>query len=515
MASPYPFNPLDWNTVIPGFTALLDAPVAAGEFATWLEQWNQLDIAVWDAYTALKRPAYFDTRDQAAAQAYSRYVQELFSTYLGLTNQLITRALMLQPKAPAPVYEQLWRRWRNQQTLFHPDNLPIQAEISGLESHYREIMNRVDAENPTGYWLDRRGELNALMLRLLELRRTLAHNSGLPTFLDYRWRELNRLDYTITDCQAFHQAIGRAVVPMVMRLGGAPSARPSMPEIGELTRLKAGVERILHQVDPEFGAVFHAMCDEYLDLGSRPGKANAVEEWFFPGAALPYLHVVTTNVGSILHESGHGMHDSLSFQAHRSMWNLNGPEEFQEFVATSMDLLSWPYYVQDQGGLFTPEETIQARQHVLGYYLDALVDCTLQDAFEHWVYGEAPDDVTPADLDTKWLELNRRFKPWAAIDGNSEEAKTGWQRWQWSLFRMPLYMITYPMAIVGACQFGRVVETDRPGAIRNYKMALAHGNTQTLPDLFRTVGLRFPFTQESVEEALQFVMAQSQLLAQR
>jgi oligoendopeptidase F len=512
MASAYPFEPLDWKTLTPLYTALIEAPVAPGQFMTWLEQWNQLDIAVWDAYTALKRPAYYDTRDQAAEQAYSRYVQELYSTYLGLTNQLITRALMLQPEAPAPVYEQLWRRWRNQQMLFHSDNLPIQAEISGLESHYREIMNRVDVENPTGYWLDRRGELNELLLRLLGLRRTLARTSGLPTFLAYRWRELNRLDYTIADCQAFHRAIETIVVPAVMGLPFAQAARPPMPEISDLTRLKAGVESILHQVDPTFGAVFRAMRDDYLDVGSRPGKANAVEEWFFPGVGLPYLHVVTTNVGSMLHESGHALHDYLSFQAHRSMWNLNGPEEFQEFVATSLDLLSWPYYAQEQGGLFTAEETIQARQHVLHYYLDALVDCTLQDAFEHWVYGEAPADVTASELDAKWLEVNRRFKPWVEEAANPAEAKTGWQRWQWSLFRMPLYMITYPMAIVGACQFGRVVERDRKRAIHNYKTALAHGNTQTLPELFRTVGLAFPFTPEVVEEAVQFVVAQSQAL---
>ena len=70
---------------------------------------------------------------------------------------------------------------------------------------------------------------------------------------------------------------------------------------------------------------------------------------------------------------------------------------------------------------------------------------------------------------------------------------------------MPLYMITYPMAIVGACQFGRLVERDRPNAIRDYKAALTLGNSRSLAELFRAVGITFPFTEQAVAEAVQFI----------
>ncbi len=507
MKSTYLFDPYDWSTITPLFQALIAVPIAGGGFMAWLEQWNQLDIAVWDAYTVLKRAAYYDTTDQVAEQTYATYVQELFSTYLGHTNGLISRALTLQPEPPTPTYAQLWQRWHNQRDLFHPASLPLQAEISQLETRYRNIMRHFEPENPVGYWLARRDELNDLMLRLLHTRRALAQTGGLPTFLAYHWRQLNRLGYTIADCQAFHQAVETVVVPIVaqLRAGGA-TLNESSAEITDLTLLVDGIEHILQRIDPTFGAVFHTLRDGYLDLGSRPGKAGAVEEWFFPSAGLPYLHVSTYNAGSVLHESGHGMHDFLSFQAHCSMWNLNGPEEFQEFAATSMDLLSWPYYAQSQGGPYTDDESCAAQQSVFHYYLSALANCTLEDAFEHWVYGDAPADVTPADLDAKWLELKRRFTPWDECDPNSAEAQTGWQRWKWSLYRMPLYMITYPMAIVGACQFGRWVAQDRPSAIRAYKTALTLGNTKPLPALFRTAGVTFPFTPQAVEEAMQFVI---------
>jgi oligoendopeptidase F len=223
---------------------------------------------------------------------------------------------------------------------------------------------------------------------------------------------------------------------------------------------------------------------------------------------MPYIHVASANAGSVFHESGHSIHDYLSFQAQGSLWNLNGPEEFQEFAATSMDMLCWPYYAQTEGGLYIAAESAVARQSVLQMYHGFSVVCVMQDAFEHWVYGEAPKDVTPADLDAKWLELKGRFEPWD--DGYaSEEAMTGWQRNTWSLFRMPLYMITYPMAIIGACHLGRLAETDRANVIKNYKMALTLGNTQSLPQLFRAVGLVFPFTDQVVEQAVQSILDQS------
>lgn len=507
MKSTYAFDPTEWATITPLFHALATVPIPPAGFMDWLDQWNQLDIAVWDAYTALKRPAYYDTTDHEAERVYQRYVQELYSTYLGLTNQLIRRALATQPAAPTPAYQQLWRRWQNQADLFHPDSLPIQAEISQLESSYREQMRQIEQlpGNAVTHWLEQRDAMNDLMLRLLELRRSLARISGQPTFLAYRWRELNRLGYSIEDCQSFHQMIEKTVVPLLVQMRANNKSRPAMPPIADQDRFKAGIARILNRVDPSFGAMFRAMDPDYLDFGSRPGKAVTSEQWFFPGAGMPYLHVASTNLAAVLHESGHAIHAYLSFQSQGSLWNFSGPEEFEEFAAVGMEMLCWPYYAQTQGGLYSAAESVVAHASVLHLELEGLASCVMQDAFEHWVYGAAPAAVTAAELDAKWLELKARFMPWELATMSAEEAMTGWQRWNWSLFRMPFYMITYPFATVGAYQLGRLAEGDRAGVIQNYKAALLLGNTCPLPELFRVAGLTFPFTQQSVDEAVQFI----------
>ena len=508
----YAFNPYDWTTITPLFDALSDRPLSADGFMDWLAQWNDLDIDVWDAYTQLKRPAYVDTSDHEAEAAYQAYVQELYSTYIGYTNRLIAKTLAFQPEAPTPAHQQLWRRWRNQTTLLAPTNSPIQAEISHLENRYRTIMWQYDGtpDDPLTYWMNRRGELNELMIGLLKLRRTLAQNSGLPTYLAYRWRELNRLDYSIADCQSFHRAVEKMIPAIAEFRSRSTVWNLPFPEVDDVDKLTEGVERILRQVDPEFGDIFQAMRDGYLDLGRRPNKAVSNESWFFSGVGIPYIHVASGNAGAVLHESGHGIHDYLSFQAHGSLWNFNGPEVFQEFAATFMEMLCWPYYEHSRGGLYTAAESARARQSLPQLFLGfCSVKCVIEDVFEHWVYGEAPEDVTSADLDAKWLELKQRFEPWDDDYSNEDEKMTGWQRNTFSLFRWPLYMITYSMAMVGACQLGRLGETDRISAIRNFKTALTLGNTQSLPELFHVVGLTFPFTDQAVEEAIQFVFDQS------
>ncbi len=94
------------------------------------------------------------------------------------------------------------------------------------------------------------------------------------------------------------------------------------------------------------------------------------------------------------------------------------------------------------------------------------------------------------------------------FDAREEEAMTGWQRVNWSLFRIPRYTITYPIAIVGVCQLGLQVQRDRVRAVDHCKAALSLGNTETLSELFRIAGITFPFTRQAVEAAVQFAREQ-------
>jgi hypothetical protein len=146
---------------------------------------------------------------------------------------------------------------------------------------------------------------------------------------------LNRLDYSIDVCQSFHRVVEQVVVPLVSQLHAANILRTAPPAITDPAILNNGAEQILTNIDTTFGKLFHTMRPDYLDLGSRVGKADANESWFFPRAGMPYVHMASPNPATLLHESGHALHFYVSFQAQQSLWNFGGPEEFQEFVASS------------------------------------------------------------------------------------------------------------------------------------------------------------------------------------
>ena len=455
----------------------------------------------------IKLRSYTNTNDPTDEQAYSNFSREYFSTYQGLNLKLATRALTLYPDPPVPLYSQIWRRWKNQIELFTPDNFAIQAKISDLENGYRQLTRQIEQlpGNPISNWMEHRGEIDHMMMELLKLRRQLASASGLPTYLDYRWRELNRFDYSIGDYQTFHRQVELLIVPVVKKLRADKTQWPYPPEISNTTLLMDGIERILNQVDKAFSDLFHEMRSGYIDLGSRPGKAYTNEQWFFPQTGMPYLHIASNDPGALFHECGHAAHEYLSFKKLHSLWTFSGPEEFQEFVAMSMDMLCWPYEIE-YSGFYTADDWKAIQHSTLHLYLDLLTNCVMEDAFQHWIYGKAPEDITPADLDQKWLELKQRYFPWEIAHLSEEEAKTGWQRGNWSLFRIPLYAIAYAIAVVGACQLGKLAEINRETVIINYKAALMLGFTQTLPDLFHVAGVKFPFTPQMVEETLQFIL---------
>src|SRR6185436_11162845 len=128
----------------------------------------------------------------------------------------------------------------------------------------------------------------------------------------------------------------------------------------------------------------------------------------------------------------------------------------------------------------------------------------LNDAFQNWIYGEAPEDIRPDDLDAKWLELSTRF--WPDIDGTGLEAERGpgWQRALF-LFDRPFYIIGYGLAHFGALDIWRKSQADWASAWQAYKSALTLGNSRPLAELYAAAGSRLPFNREIVREVASFI----------
>src|ERR1022692_3134300 len=54
--------------------------------------------------------------------------------------------------------------------------------------------------------------------QLIALRQQIAKNTGFANYRDYAFRAKGRFDYTPTDCEKFHDATEKEIVPIIREL---------------------------------------------------------------------------------------------------------------------------------------------------------------------------------------------------------------------------------------------------------------------------------------------------------
>jgi oligoendopeptidase F len=547
-------NPHDWSTVAPHFAALANEELTAEWVGDWLIRWSELEKILGEAGARAGRAKSEDTTNKEAEAVYLHLVQDIYPQWSIAAQALKTKLLAVPGYEPLPEHRQFLRRLRNDADLFRPENVPIQAQLQTLANEYDKLTGpmtvQLDGEEVTlpqaegklldtdrsaretawrtvqSRWLESRLELDTLYLQMLPLRRQLARNAGLSDYRAYMWRAMKRFDYTPDDSLAFHRAIEAEVVPLAKRLLesrrqklGLQTLRPwdltvdaenraPLRPFADVEELEAGTARIFANVDPHLGEYFETFRKDYLDLGSRKGKAPGGYCSFFPKTGLPYIFMnavgTESDVRTMLHEGGHAFHGLASSASQSLLWNRGAPMEFNEVASMAMELLALPYLEKDKGGFYTPADAERARQEQLERIVMFLPYMAVVDGFQHWVYAEAPENVTAADMDTHWGELWTRFMGGVDWSGLDAERVSGWHR-KLHIFTAPFYYVEYGLAQLGALQVWRNALKDQANAVRQYRSALALGNTRSLPDLYAAAGARLAFDKETVGELARLV----------
>ena len=174
----------------------------------------------------------------------------------------------------------------------------------------------------------------------------------------------------------------------------------------------------------------------------------------------------------------------------------------------SMELLSAPYLGQRYGGFYDEAGVRRALVQELEGIVLFLPYMAVVDAFQHWVYSEAAEDITAGDLDATWSQLWDRFMPGVDYGGLQPEKETGWHR-KGHIFESPFYYIEYGLAQLGALQVWRnSLQHGNAKAVADYRSALALGYTRSLPELFQAAGARFAFDRQTVGELMALIQEQ-------
>ncbi len=88
--------------------------------------------------------------------------------------------------------------------------------------------------------------------------------------------------------------------------------------------------------------------------------------------------------------------------------------------------------------------------------------------------------------------------------GLEKYVENGWQK-QLHLYEVPFYYIEYGIAQLGAIGLWKQYKSDPEKALDNYVNALSLGGTKTLPELYKTAGLKFDFSPENIKSLMEFV----------
>jgi oligoendopeptidase F len=551
-----PINPHDWATLAPHFAALQAEPLAAERVPAWLARWSDLEKQVWEARAGLKAARSRDERDATAQAAWATFVETVFTPFEAAGQGLIAKLLAVPNYNPAPDHRQFVRLWRSQAEAFGAANVRRAGEISTLAGGYwpqvagygvlldggevplAQAETHLTAPDRAGRetawraihnrWLADRSVLDDLFLRLVRERQALAAQAGFPDYRAYRWRELDRSDYTPDDCMTFHDAVAAELGPLIKTLLRRKQAALALPtlrpwdlraEPAEATawqpfrtvaEVVAATAAICDRLDPDLGALFRRMqAAGHLDPDTRPGKATGGEEWFFQVTGLPYIRVsLTGTVGDlplILHETGHGFHDWLSATAQPLMWNLGGASGFEEFPSTALSYLGLPVLAEVLPGPEAAAGTAaEVRRQLVETVIRWLPDVLRRDAWQHWLYAQPADSLTPAALDAAWIRLSNHFLPGVDWAGLAAEQGVGWQRIG-TLFGYPFYDLEYALAHLGAIQLWAHARRDPAGTWAAYRRALSAGFTLPVGEAYAAAGVALPFAPAVIREVTTFI----------
>jgi oligoendopeptidase F len=544
----YPtIDPLDWGSIQPHVDRLLAAELRPHAVESWLRDWSDLSAVLYEANARIQREITENTADQPAEQRFLAFVEKIVPQVRMADQALRDKLLGVEGYVPSSDTIEMVRRFRTEARIHRDENVPLLSELAVLENEYGKItgalavdwdgeaetlpkarqrqrsLDRSERERAWRLEMDAYGSvrehLNGLFLKMLPLRRRLGRNAGLPDYRAYRWLELARFDYTPEDCRTFHDAIAHEFVPLANQLTedlqwrlDVEAVRPWDIEVdpyGEplkpfekLADLEAGAQRIFEQVDPVLASYFAGMREGFLDLPSRPNKAPGGYCEGFPVTGKPYIFMnavgTQDDVSTLLHEGGHAFHFMESLR-HPLIWNQGAPTEFGEVASMGMELLASPYLEASKGGFYSEKDATRARTGDLRQTIRFLPYMAVVDAFQHWVYVDAPENVTARDLDAAWSELWDRFMPFLNFSGLQAQKETGWHR-KLHIFQVPFYYVEYGLAQCGALQVWRNAMTDQRQAVADYRTALAAGNTRSLSELFRLAGARFGFDRAIVGE---------------
>ncbi|MBL7990719.1 MAG: M3 family oligoendopeptidase [Candidatus Kapabacteria bacterium] len=359
-------------------------------------------------------------------------------------------------------------------------------------------------------------KLDEMFDRLVKIRHEIAQRTGFANFVEYRYMQMGRIEYTASDVAKFRAAVQEVVVPLALKqhekqakrlgLGGLENfysfdeslnfpdgnPQPSAPEEGIITDTK----KMYHALHPETGAFFDMMIEGgYMDLTTRPNKARGGYCTNFPAYGVPFIfsnfNGTSDDIRVLTHEAGH------AFQVYSSrrqpLMDYFWPTmEACEIHSMSMEFLTWDWMDK-----FFGEKTPQFRYSHLEEAVTFLPYACAIDEFQHWIYTHTT--ATPGERKAEWKRMEQTYLPWRKYS-NAPFNQSGalWQT-QLHVYLYPFYYIDYALAQLCALQFWKRHQNKDASALQDYIHICTIGGSLPFLEIVRAAHLDSPFERSTMQ----------------
>lgn len=541
------------------YQKLIDRPIgSADDLEKFLADRSELDAAVDQAGAVVFIKMTCQTDDQERTGAYKKFIEEIEPVAKSMSDQLNRKYLDANEKFPLDEdrYMVYRRAISSDVELFREENIKLQTDESFLSQEslticgamtvdfngqektmpeMRKLREEPDRSLRESAWratFNRRlkdaDKLEDIFDKMLSLRIQIAKNAGCDNYMDYKFKEWHRFDYTPLDCKNYHKAVKKTVVPVLGKImkhrtkhmqvsslrpwdmAVDPKGREPLKPFETIKEYKNGISEIFGNIDAEFKLQFDDMDKlGLLDLASRKGKAH-IDGYQCPLAEARKCFIFTNAVGvdadilALTHEGGHAFHDLAC--SNEPLFAYRDPSNaFGEVASISMELFAMPYY----NVFYNAEDSQRSQFKLLHRMVDFLTQVAIFDSFEHWIY-ENPDHDKSARAE-RWVKLCQdyggQFVDWSGLE---KERQCDWHTMV-PLFQFPFYMIKYGIAVLGALGLWLQFKEDKNATIANYKKALALGGSRPLPELFEAARLKFDFSEETIAPLMEIVVKELSL----
>ncbi|MBD3637890.1 MAG: M3 family oligoendopeptidase [Crocinitomicaceae bacterium] len=546
----------DWNDIKDYFDQLLNEEInSLDEYRLWLKKNSELEAVLEEDMAWRYIKMTINTSDKEAADRYKKFVTEINPKISEMSNKL-NQKLVESPFKNQLTDEANKIYLKKVQTaidLFREENIPLQAEAQTKSQEYNGVVGaqlitykgeELTAQQASKHLKDpdrsvrkevwdllynRRiqdtEKLEDIFDDLIKIRHKIATNAGFENYRDYKFKAMNRFDYTVQDCFDFHDSVEKFIVPIYRKINeeklkkfgfdkfkpydssADPEGKPPLKPFEGGDELLFKTIKIFDKIDPYFSDCLGTMKNMgHLDLESKKGKAPGGYNYPLYEIGIPFIFMnaagTARDVITMIHEGGHAVHSFLTKDLELTAYK-SFPSEVAELASMSMELLSMKYWEEFYDN---DDDLKRAKKEHLESIIMVLPWVATIDAFQHWIY-ENPQH-TREERKLQWNILNKRFGTGLTDWIGYEEARDyAWHK-QLHLFEVPFYYIEYGFSQLGALGVWKNSLEDEKKAIEQYKGGLSLGYTKDIKSIYDKAGVKFDFSAAYIEEISDMIVAQ-------